>query len=200
MCQLSCGIFIRRQLAHCCIITLLLYHPIIIFSMAIVDIIILVFVGIGAVLGFTKGFIKQLASLLGLIAGLLAAKALYASLAEKLCPTLTDSMTVAQILAFIAIWIAVPLVFALVASLLTKAMEAISLGWLNRWLGSGLGALKFLLLASLLIGVIEFIDSDNELVSETKKEESVLYYPMESFAGIFFPVAKHVTEQYILNE
>ena len=131
--------------------------------------------------------------------GLLAAKALYASLAEKLCPTITDSMTVAQILAFVIIWIAVPLTFTLVASLLTKAMEAVSLGWLNRWLGSGLGALKFLLLTSLIICVIEFIDADNTLISKTKKEESVLYYPMEKFAGIFFPVAKEVTQQYILN-
>ena len=168
--------------------------------MAIIDIIILVAVGVGAVLGFMKGFIKQLASLLGLIVGLLAAKALYASVAEKVFSKVTDSMTLAQALAFIAIWIAVPLAFILIASLLTKAMEAISLGWLNRMLGAGLGALKFLLLVSMLIGVIEFIDSDNKMISETKKKESVLYYPMKSFAGIFFPAAKHVTEQYILNE
>ena len=56
------------------------------------------------------------------------------------------------------------------------------------------------MLVSLLIGVIEFIDEDNTLLDQTKKEESVLYYPMKSFAGIFFPAAKHVTEQYILNE
>ena len=29
------------------------------------------------------------------------------------------------------------------------------------------------------------------------KEESVLYYPMEEFAGIFFPAAKAVTEQIV---
>ena len=46
-------------------------------------------------------------------------------------------MTFAQILAFVVIWVVVPLLFLLVASLLTKAMEAISLGWLNRWLGAG---------------------------------------------------------------
>ena len=112
---------------------------------------------------------------------------------------MTDSMTVAQILAFIMIWIAVPLFFALVASLLTKAMKAISLNWLNRWLGSGLGALKSLLLISIVIGAIEFIDSDNKLISATKKEESLLYYPMEKFAGIFFPAAKNITQQYILE-
>ena len=167
--------------------------------MATIDIIILIVIGAGAVVGFVKGFIRQLASILGLIVGLLAAKALYASLAEKLCPTVTDSMTVAQVLAFIMIWIAVPLIFVLIASLLTKAMQAISLNWLNRWLGSGLGALKFLLLTSVVIGAIEFVDSDNKLISATKKEESLLYYPMETFAGIFFPAAKNMTQQYILE-
>lgn len=167
--------------------------------MTVIDILILIALGAGVVNGYMKGFIRQLASILGLVVGLLAAKALYVSLAEKLCPAVTDSMTVAQVLAFVVIWIAVPLLFAIVASVLTKAMEAVSLGWLNRWLGCGLGALKFMLLTSLIICVIEFIDGENKLISETKKSESLLYYPMETFAGIFFPAAKEVTQQYIFN-
>lgn len=167
--------------------------------MTTIDIIILIALGAGVIIGFMKGFIRQLASILGLIVGLLAAKALYTSLAVKLCPTVTDSMTVAQILAFVIIWIAVPLIFTLVASVLTKAMEAVSLGWLNRLLGAGLGALKYLLLVSLVVCVIQFIDTDSQLISQTKKEESLLYYPMERFAGMFFPAAKEVTQQYILE-
>ena len=167
--------------------------------MTTIDIIILIALGAGVIIGFMKGFIRQLASILGLIVGLLAAKRLYTYLAEKLCPTVTDSMTVAQILAFVIIWIAVPLIFTLVASVLTKAMEAVSLGWLNRLLGAGLGALKYLLLVSLVVCVIQFIDTDSQLISQTKKEESLLYYPMERFAGMFFPAAKEVTQQYILK-
>ena len=167
--------------------------------MTTIDIIILIALGAGVIIGFMKGSIRQLASILGLIVGLLAAKALYTSLAVKLCPTVTDSMTVAQILAFVIIWIAVPLIFTLVASVLTKAMEAVSLGWLNRLLGAGLGALKYLLLVSLVVCVIQFIDTDSQLISQTKKEESLLYYPMERFAGMFFPAAKEVTQQYILK-
>lgn len=167
--------------------------------MTTIDIILLLAIGAGAVRGFMKGFLKQLTSILGLIVGLIAAKALYASLAEELCPAVTDSMTVAQVLSFIVIWIAVPLIFTIVASVLTKAMEVISLGWLNRLLGAALGGVKFLLLASLLICVIEFIDPGNQLISETKKEASVLYYPVETFAGIFFPAAKEVTQQYIFK-
>lgn len=133
----------------------------------------------------------------GLIVGLVAARMLYLSLAEKLCPTVTDSMTAAKVIAFIMIWIAVPLIFTLIAAIFTKAMEAVSLGCVNRWLGAGLGALKYLILVSLLINVMEFIDKDNHVVSKTNKEASVLYYPIQSFVGVFFPAIKEVTKNYI---
>lgn len=167
--------------------------------MATIDIVIFIIVAAGVVVGYMKGFIKQLASILGLIVGLLAAKALYTSLAAKLCPAVTSSMTVAQVLAFAVIWITIPLLFMLLGSTLTRAMKAVSLGWLNRWLGSGLGGLKYLLVVSLVICVIEFVDSDNVLVSETKKVESVLYYPIRSFAQTLFPTIKELTQQYILK-
>lgn len=148
-------------------------------------------------MGFIKGFIRQLASILGLIVGLFAAKALYTSVAEKISPLIDGSMTVAHIIAFVAIWVIVPLLFILVASLLTKALEVIHLGWLNRLLGGVLGALKYLLLASLVIGFLEYIDADNSLISRTKKEDSALYYPMQKLSGLFIPAAKKVTQQYI---
>ena len=161
-----------------------------------IDIVILCILGIGLVQGFWKGFIKQLASLLGLVVGLLAAKALYASLAEKLYTTVTDSMSVAQGLAFVLIWLAVPIGFAIVASLLTKAMEAVALGGINRLLGAGLGLLKCALLVSLLIGIVEFVDSDHKLIEKKEKKASVLYEPMKSCAEIFVPVAKSAWEDF----
>jgi len=104
--------------------------------MTTIDIIILVILGAGAIVGFAKGFLRQLAGLLGLVAGLLIAKALYATVAERIFLPLTDSLTVAQGIAFVIIWLAVPLAFLLLALLLTKAMEAVSLGWVNRLLGA----------------------------------------------------------------
>ena len=160
--------------------------------MTTIDIVILIVLGAGAIVGFTKGFLKQLAGLLGLVAGLLIAKALYATVAERFFLPLTDSLTVAQGIDFVVIWLAVPLAFLLLATLLTKAMEAVALGWVNRLLGAGLGLLKSALLVSLLICVVEYIDSDNTLLKRTKKQESVLYYPMEKFAGIFLPAAREV--------
>lgn len=166
-------------------------------EMTTIDIIIMAVAGVGAVLGLMKGFVRQLASLVGLIAGLLVARALSGTAAGWLAPALGTSVTVAQVLAFILIWVAVPLGFALVASLLTKALSAVHLGWLNRGLGCGLGALKYMLLASLVIQVLDFVDPGNELVGRTKKEESVLYYPVKDLSGFFFPVFRNVTEQLI---
>lgn len=161
--------------------------------MATIDIIILAMIGVGVIMGLIKGFVKQMASIVGLIAGLLMARALFGIVAERLAPVLGTSTTVAQVLAFIF----VPLGFAFVASLLTKALDAVHLGWLNRWLGSGLGALKYMILIGLAIHVIEYIDPNNEMISATKKKESVLYYSMRDLSGIFFPVFKNVTEQLI---
>ena len=168
-----------------------------IIKMTTIDIIILVVIGVGVIQGLMKGFVKQLASIVGLIAGLLVARALFASVAEKLAPVLGTSTVIAQILAFVLIWVAVPLGFVLVASFLTKALDAVRLGWLNRWLGSGLGALKYMILIGLAIHVLEYIDPKDEMIDATKKQESVLYYSIRDLSGIFFPVFKNVTEQLI---
>ena len=168
-------------------------------GMAALDVIILTIIGIGVVMGFFKGAQKHLAGLLGLVVGLLAAKALYAALAEEVFSHVTDSLTVAQILSFVAIWVAVPLLFLLLASLLSKAMEAMSLGWLNRLLGAVLGGLVHSLVLSLLVCVIEFADTDDILLSLDAKRQSLLYYRLEPLAGFFFPAAQEFTKQ-IYNE
>ena len=165
--------------------------------MTTIDIVLIIVLAVGIILGFSKGFLRQLASILGLIVGLIAAKALYASLAEKISPIVDGAMTAAHIISFLAIWILVPLLFVFVASLLTKALEVIHLGWLNRIMGAILGALKYLLFASIVIVLIEYVDQDNSLIDKTKKENSVLYYPMQKVAELFLPTAKKVTQQYI---
>ncbi|MDR0961069.1 MAG: CvpA family protein [Mediterranea sp.] len=155
--------------------------------MAILDIIILILLCIGLVRGAWKGFVRQLAGILGFIVGLIAAKMLYVYVAEHYFVQLTNSMTMAQILSFVLIWIAVPLLFALIAALLTRALEAMALGGLNRLLGAVLGVLKYLLFVCVLIGILEYLDPKNEWVSTDVKKESKLYYPLKSVVDLYFP-------------
>ena len=167
--------------------------------MTTLDIIILVILGLGILLGLIKGALKQLAGLLGLVVGLLAAKALYATVAEQVFSRVTDNMTVAQMLAFLAIWVIVPLLFWGIACALTKALDAVCLGWINRLLGGVLGGAVHALLVSLLVCVLEAVDTKDDLIGKGQKMESILYYRMEPLAGLFFPAAKEFTEQ-IYNE
>ncbi|NDW12057.1 CvpA family protein [Bacteroides sp. 214] len=165
--------------------------------MTLIDIVLVFIVLVGAIRGYIMGFLNQMAGILGLVVGLMLAYYLYNSVAEKLYATITNSMTVAQIAAFVGIWLIIPILFTLVASFFTHALEAVSLGWLNRVLGLGLGALKWIVILGLAINVFEYVDSDNTFFSKTKKEESVLYYPMKHFVGSIFPTVREVADDYI---
>ena len=115
--------------------------------MATVDIFILVILAIGLISGLAKGFIRQACALVGLVAGLLVARALYAMAGEQLAAHIGTSVSVAQIISFIVIWAVVPMLLMLAGGALTRALEAIHLGGLNRLLGALAGvAINLLLL------------------------------------------------------
>ena len=162
-------------------------------TMEVIDIIILILIGVGVIQGLMKGSMKELASVVGFVAGLLLARALFGTVAEQLAPALGTSITIAQILSFILIWVAVPIGCSLVASVLTKALEVVHLGWLNRLAGAMLGAVKMMLLVGIGIYVLEYIDPKSEMVSKTTKKASVLYTPMKELVDQCLPVVKDVT-------
>lgn len=162
--------------------------------MTSLDLVIVIMLGIGAIIGFMKGFIKQVISMVGLVAGLLVARALFGVVGEKLAVEVGTSATFGQILAFFLIWIIVPIGLSIIASILTKMAKMVSLGFVNRWLGSGIGLIKYGLLVSMFINLIEFIDLDNHLIYAESKQKAALYYPMQRFAGIFAPAFKSVTK------
>ena len=163
-------------------------------TMEVIDIIILILIGVGVIQGLMKGSMKELASVVGFVAGLLLARALFGTVAEQLAPALGTSITIAQILSFILIWVAVPIGCSLVASVLTKALEVVHLGWLNRLAGAMLGAVKMMLLVGIGIYVLEYIDPKSEMVSKTTKKASVLYTPMKELVDQCLPVVKDVTD------
>ena len=81
--------------------------------------------------------------------------------------------------------------------MLTKALEIVHLGIVNRLLGALLGALKYALIVSLAISLLEYIDSKDELINRTVKQSSLLYYPVGELSGLFIPAIKNVTNEII---
>lgn len=154
--------------------------------MQTIDIIIAILLAVGLIGGLRDGLVKQVAGLAGLIGGLLLGRAFYLPVGAWLVDTFGMSVQVAQVTSFILILIIVPLLFSLVGWLVSKLLSAICLGWVNRLLGGLVGVLKYLLLVGVVVTGIEFFDQHDTLVSEQKKEASVLYYPIYNTTGIFF--------------
>ena len=154
--------------------------------MQTIDIIIAVLLAVGLIGGLRDGLVKQVAGLAGLIGGLLLGRAFYLPVGAWLVDIFGMSVQVAQVASFILILVIVPLLFSLVGWLVSKLLSAICLGWMNRLLGALVGVLKYLLLVGIVVTGIEFFDQHDTLVSEQKKEASVLYYPIYNTTGIFF--------------
>lgn len=157
-----------------------------------IDIILLAIIALGVVRGFLRGLVRQLASLVGLVAGLLIARALYASVGEYLSVQIGTSVKVSQVIAFFLIWIAVPLLLSVVAFLLTKALQIIQLGFLNRLLGALLGGLKYALVLSLMLQFLTFIDKEGEIIPDKTKKDSKFYDRIENFTDIFIPIVDNL--------
>ena len=165
--------------------------------MTVLDWVIVLCIGIGFLYGFIDGFIKQLASVVGLVIGFCFARALYEVAGNQLADVLDTSLTLARVVAFVLIWLIVPLVFLQIAGTLTRFVNCVHLGFLNRIFGAGLGVCKYVLLISAVIYLIELLDPKNELLSRNIKNTSVLYYPMENVCNVFFPAMKNVSKQLI---
>ena len=158
--------------------------------MSVLDIIILVILIVGLVRGLMSGFFRQVVSMVGFLIGLLVACMLYLFLADWLAPYIGGDQSVSRIVAFILIWVCVPLALTFVAYLLTKMMEAVQLGGLNRLAGGLIAMLKYALLLSCLLSVCNRI----RLIPDAMKNESYMYAPVQGMSEWLFDMCEpHVT-------
>jgi membrane protein required for colicin V production len=114
-----------------------------------IDILVLLAVGGGAIVGFTRGFVKEVLALAAWIVAIGAVKALHGTISALLKePVGTDSG--AAVLAFALIFGVVFLVIRTAGNALSKSARASMLGPFDRVLGVAFGALKGLIIATVV--------------------------------------------------
>lgn len=118
------------------------------------DIVILVFVGIGACIGLFRGFFKEVVGTIGLVLAAIAANYLSPYALPHL-GQMMDNATLAAIIVWVVIFVLSLFLMHRIAYLLGRLMKSIDLNWLNRLAGGAFGAIKFCLIAALAISVIE---------------------------------------------
>jgi membrane protein required for colicin V production len=107
--------------------------------MNVVDIAILVILAVFLVKGVVRGLLKEICSLVGLLGGAVLAFSYHASLADLLVESLRFSPSIAVVTAFLALFLTTILFFAVLGHLLSKFVNLLFLGGLNRLAGGFFG-------------------------------------------------------------
>ena len=150
------------------------------------DIIILVPIVFGFVLGIFRGLIKEIASLAAIILGIYVAKLFSPVVSQWLINLFDLSAQTAVPVAYLLLFFAFVVALLIVVRLVDKLLSAIALGGLNKFLGGLFGAFKFALIVSVLLNVFDIIDSRMPLVEKETKEEAISYEPLIKLAPVFW--------------
>ncbi len=150
--------------------------------MSYIDIIILLFLLYGAYRGFSRGLIVEVATLAGLVLGVYMAVR-YSSYTENfLRDFLNFSSRYISYVALAVTFILVVILVYIVGKLLTKLVDIISLGLVNKLLGTALGVAKYFLIVCVLLLVTDALNEKFQFISEETRQKSLLFYPFLNFA------------------
>ncbi len=142
--------------------------------MVLLDFILLTPLVFGLIRGFFNGLVKELVSIIAVIIGIYAAYTYASDLKAILAKYMQQDDTVLSILAYLIILGLVLIAAFALSYLLTKMLQALSLGIINRIMGGLFGFGKSLLILLVIINVISpFITKTQDLQSILS--ESLVY-------------------------
>lgn len=158
--------------------------------MSPIDIIILLCLIPALIQGLRKGFIEQLVALASIFIGAWAAFKFSEAICIRIAPYLEVSHSVLHVIAFSICVIGVVLALFVLGQMVTKMVELVMLGWLNRILGVVFALVKAALLIGLVLIVFNTLNTNFGFVTPEALSDSALYAPMKDFAYSIFPYLK----------
>lgn len=160
--------------------------------MNFIDLIIAIPLLWGIYKGFTKGLIIEIATFIGFWVGIWGS----IHFSEYLVPILREHFQMTSsylpVLAFFLTFLLIIVLIYLLAKLLQKAVEGMALGFLNKLGGAVIGFLKYTLLLSVIVFVLDTIQKDYPILSPRLKKESLLYNAVGKVAPFIIPKLKEL--------
>jgi membrane protein required for colicin V production len=137
--------------------------------------------------GYTKGFIVQLATLAALLLGILGAVMFSDFTSGLIIKKFDVSGQYLPIISFAVTFIAIVIGVHLLAKMINKLLEAVALGFVNRLLGVLFSVLKIAFVVSIILVLVNKVDSKYNFIPDDTKDNSLLYKPLSNFAPMIFP-------------
>lgn len=131
------------------------------------DILVAVILSYSLIRGLFRGLVKELASIIGVLGGFLAAYSLYGVAAGYLSG-LVSNPAYRNILAFMVIFCVVVILVNLLAVVIKYVLRIVFLGWLDRLGGAAFGALKGVLIVSVIfLALTAFLPKGTPLIRDS---------------------------------
>lgn len=146
------------------------------------DILLLLPLLYGAYKGFSRGFVIEVATLLGLILGVYIAIK-FSDYTENILRDFLDISS--KYLSYIALsvtFLLVVVVIYLLGKMLTKLVDIVSLGLVNKLLGTVLGIAKSFVILCIILLIVDALDDKFQFMNKEVKENSLFYNPFLNFA------------------
>ncbi|MBA3704516.1 MAG: CvpA family protein [Bacteroidetes bacterium] len=155
--------------------------------MNFIDIIICIPLVWGLYKGFTKGLIVEAATLVAFGLGVWGGIHFSGFIAKKIIEQFNWQSPYLPIISFAITFLGIVILVYFIAKLVQHMVEGMALGVFNKIGGSVFGALKFALVISVIIFIINAIEKSYPVISFKSKEGSVLYQPLGKVAPMLIP-------------
>jgi membrane protein required for colicin V production len=135
--------------------------------MNLFDIIVIVILGYCLIRGIFRGLVKELSSIIGVFGGFYAAYTYYPVLAKPLSKWIAN-VGYLNILSFLIIFCGVFIVISILGIIINYLLKIVFLGWLDRVSGAMFGAMKGILIVSvLLIALTAFLPKGTPVIKDS---------------------------------
>lgn len=151
------------------------------------DIILCIPLAWGLYKGFTKGLIVEAAAFIAFGLGVWGALHFSEYTAAVLKEKLNWHSQYLTIISFAITFLAIVILIYFIAKLISKLAEGMALGPINKIGGALFGALKFALVMSVIIFMIDAVENSYPMIDFKTKEGSLLYKPVGKIAPMLIP-------------
>lgn len=156
------------------------------------DIIIIIPLLWGAFKGFKKGLIIEVASLVALFLGVWGGVKFSSVSANYLGEMFSISEKIMPLISFSVTFIVIVIAVFLLAKLLQRFIKMVALGTINKIAGAAFGILRFGLIISVLLSLINNINAQVQFLDSEMEESSLLYKPISKIAVVVIPGLKDI--------
>lgn len=145
--------------------------------------------------GFSKGLIVEIASLAALVAGIYLAINFSWYVGGYLGNLFNGNPKYITLAAFAITFLGVVILGQLTGRLVSKMVEKMAMGFLNKIGGAVFSLIKVAFILSILVNYYGMIDTHQKLIPPKMRDESLLYKPLEKVSPMIAPKLSSIQKE-----